>query len=90
MASMISKVLEKFMNLPQEDFTSIIITAISMGELHDDFIDDDKKRLKWRGFNQAELLAQVISQELNIPVNNAMVTRIVTGICQVITFFINK
>ncbi len=27
-----------------------------------------KKRLKWRGFNQSELLAQVISQELGIPV----------------------
>jgi hypothetical protein len=47
MASMISKALEKFMNLPQEDFTSIIITAISMGELHETFLQEDKDRLKW-------------------------------------------
>jgi len=34
-----------------------------------------KKRLKWRGFNQSELLAQVISQELNIPVINNILIR---------------
>ena len=34
-----------------------------------------KKRLKWRGFNQSELLAQVISQELDIPVINNILIR---------------
>ena len=34
-----------------------------------------RKRLKWRGFNQAELLAQVISQELNIPMINNLLIR---------------
>jgi len=34
------------------------------------------KRLRWRGFNQAELLAQVISQELNIPVINNLLIKI--------------
>ena len=33
------------------------------------------KRLRWRGFNQAELLAQVISKELNIPVINNLLIR---------------
>ena len=35
------------MNLTQEDFTSIIITAIAMGELHETFSSDDKGRLRW-------------------------------------------
>jgi len=34
-----------------------------------------KKRLRWRGFNQAELLAQVISQKLNIPIINNLLVR---------------
>jgi len=33
------------------------------------------KRLRWRGFNQAELLAQIVSQELNIPVINNLLIR---------------
>ena len=35
-----------------------------------------KKRLKWRGFNQAELLAQEISKKINIPVINNLLIRI--------------
>ncbi len=34
-----------------------------------------KKRLRWRGFNQADLLAQVVSKKLNIPVNNNLLIR---------------
>jgi len=34
-----------------------------------------KKRLRWRGFNQAELLAQEIGQKLNIPVINNLLIR---------------
>jgi len=34
-----------------------------------------KKRLRWRGFNQAELLAQKISQELRIPLINNLLIR---------------
>ncbi len=34
-----------------------------------------KKRLRWRGFNQAELLAQKISQELKIPLANNILIR---------------
>jgi len=33
------------------------------------------KRLRWRGFNQAELLAQIVSQELNIPIINNLLIR---------------
>ncbi|MFH1387744.1 MAG: hypothetical protein ABIG88_00335 [Patescibacteria group bacterium] len=33
------------------------------------------KRLRWRGFNQAELLAEEISKELNIPVINNLLIR---------------
>ncbi len=33
------------------------------------------RRLRWRGFNQAELLVQQISQKLNIPVNNNLLIR---------------
>jgi len=34
-----------------------------------------KKRLRWRGFNQAELLALEISQHLNIPIANNILIR---------------
>lgn len=34
------------------------------------------KRLKWRGFNQSELLAREISQKLDIPFNNEIITRL--------------
>lgn len=34
-----------------------------------------KKRLRWRGFNQAELLAQKISQESRIPLINNLLIR---------------
>ncbi|MFH1671242.1 MAG: ComF family protein [Candidatus Portnoybacteria bacterium] len=34
-----------------------------------------QKRLKWRGFNQSELLAQQVSQNLNIPVINNILLR---------------
>lgn len=34
-----------------------------------------KKRLRWRGFNQAELLASQISQSLNIPLMNNLLIR---------------
>jgi len=34
-----------------------------------------KKRLRWRGFNQAELLAQHIGQALNIPIASNILTR---------------
>jgi len=33
------------------------------------------KRLRWRGFNQSELLAQEINQKLNIPVVNNLLIR---------------
>ena len=33
------------------------------------------KRLRWRGFNQADLLAQQINQELNIPIINNLLIR---------------
>jgi len=33
------------------------------------------KRLRWRGFNQADLLAQQINKELNIPINNDLLIR---------------
>jgi ComF family protein len=33
------------------------------------------KRLRWRGFNQTELLAQQISQKLNIPIANNILIR---------------
>lgn len=34
------------------------------------------KRLKWRGFNQSELLAREISQKLEMPLNNEILTRL--------------
>lgn len=34
-----------------------------------------KKRLRWRGFNQAELLAEVISQEIKIPLISNLLVR---------------
>ncbi|MBU1292400.1 hypothetical protein KKH07_02935 [Patescibacteria group bacterium] len=34
-----------------------------------------KKRLRWRGFNQSELLANEIGQQLNIPVANNILIR---------------
>lgn len=34
-----------------------------------------KKRLRWRGFNQAELLAEAVNQELKIPLNNNLLIR---------------
>lgn len=35
-----------------------------------------KKRLRWRGFNQSELLAQEISKQLNIPVAGNILIRV--------------
>ncbi len=35
-----------------------------------------KKRLRWRGFNQAELLALEISQQLDIPLANNIISRL--------------
>lgn len=34
-----------------------------------------KKRLKWRGFNQAQLLAEAVSRQLNIPLANQILIR---------------
>ncbi|MBX4205199.1 MAG: ComF family protein [Candidatus Doudnabacteria bacterium] len=34
-----------------------------------------KRRLNWRGFNQAELLAEALGKNLNIPVDKTLVTR---------------
>jgi competence protein ComFC len=34
-----------------------------------------KKRLRWRGFNQSELLALEISRQLNIPIVNNLIVR---------------
>ncbi len=42
-----------------------------------------KKRLRWRGFNQAELLAKVVSQELRIPLINNFLVRTRYGLPQV-------
>jgi len=33
------------------------------------------RRLRWRGFNQAELLAQAVSQQLNLPLVNNLLIR---------------
>ncbi|OGZ36355.1 MAG: hypothetical protein A3I88_02745 [Candidatus Portnoybacteria bacterium RIFCSPLOWO2_12_FULL_39_9] len=41
-----------------------------------------QKRLRWRGFNQAELLAQEISQALNIPLINNVLKRVRHGLAQ--------
>jgi len=35
-----------------------------------------RKRFNWRGFNQAEALAKELSQNLNIPLNTALVKRL--------------
>jgi len=58
-----------------------------------DFLDKDnsilipvplhKKRLRWRGFNQAELLAIEIGKQLNIPVVNNLLIRTKYSIPQV-------
>ncbi|MFH1546721.1 MAG: ComF family protein [Patescibacteria group bacterium] len=37
------------------------------------FVPLHKKRLKWRGFNQAELLAQKVSANLSLPLENLLV-----------------
>lgn len=49
-----------------EDYNNIILMPVP---LH-------YKRLKWRGFNQAELLINEINQQLKIPVNNIILERI--------------
>jgi len=36
------------------------------------FIPLHKKRLRWRGFNQAELLAKTVSQNLNLPLQDSL------------------
>ncbi|MCF7836893.1 ComF family protein [Candidatus Gracilibacteria bacterium] len=36
------------------------------------FIPLHQKRLRWRGFNQAELLAQTVSQNLNLPLAESL------------------
>ena len=37
------------------------------------FVPLHKKRLKWRGFNQAELLAKKVSMNLNLPLENFLI-----------------
>ncbi len=59
---MIKKLLE---DIKRNDLKKFILIPIP---LH-------SKRLRWRGFNQAELLAQVVSQELNIPVIDNLLIR---------------
>lgn len=59
---MIKKIIE---NLSKKQIKKIILIPIP---LH-------SKRLRWRGFNQAELLAQEISQKLNIHVINDLLIR---------------
>lgn len=48
-----------------EDYDNIILIPVP---LH-------YRRLKWRGFNQAELLANEIGKQLKIPVNNMILRR---------------
>ena len=58
------KRLNVILNDSEESFKNLLLIPVP---LH-------KKRLRWRGFNQAELLAQKISQELRIPlVNNFLI-----------------
>jgi len=57
--------LNVILNDSEESFKNILLIPVP---LH-------KKRLRWRGFNQAELLAQKISQELRIPLINNLLIR---------------
>ena len=60
MVKFISLALEKFLNTSQEDFTSIIITAISLSELIDEFDSGDKERLRWlRDFVHEDLMISI-------------------------------
>ena len=60
---MINKLIE---DIKKKDLKKFILMPIPLHQ----------KRLRWRGFNQAELLAQVINQKLNIPVINNLLVRI--------------
>lgn len=59
---MINKLLE---DIGKSDLKNLVLIPIP---LH-------LKRLRWRGFNQSELLAQEISQKLDIPVINNLLVR---------------
>ena len=59
---MINKLLE---DIKKKDLKKFILIPIPLHQ----------KRLRWRGFNQAELLAQEVNKKLNIPVINNLLIR---------------
>ena len=58
----INKLLE---DIKEKDLKKFILMPIPLHQ----------KRLRWRGFNQAELLAQEVNKKLNIPVINNLLIR---------------
>lgn len=58
-----------------EPLGEFLVQAFERAELEMDVICAvplHKKRLRWRGFNQAELLARVLSEEVGVPISDGL------------------
>lgn len=78
---LIKTVIEKYKNPPfLKDLSlqlsyiiishlSYVYNAVNMEDFHIVAVPLNKKKLKWRGFNQSEEIAKELSKSLNIPFN---------------------
>jgi len=93
--SLIKNLIQKFKYKPlvkelSKTLASLIITHFQLLDNKPDFsnftlipVPLEKKRLKWRGFNQAEELARKLSVFLKIPLINNVLVKIKTTLPQV-------
>jgi competence protein ComFC len=82
-AKLIETFKYKFIDALNPHFSKFVQEAIINQGLKDYFSDFTlipvplhKRRFNWRGFNQAELIGKQISQDLNIHLDNQLVTRV--------------
>ena len=67
----------KFSENLAENLAAILARSVSQKNYESEriisFVPLHKKRLKWRGFNQAELLAKKVSANLNLPLEDLLI-----------------
>ena len=77
LAKAIQTLKYKFSDNLAKNLGEILSQSITQKDYSDErvvsFIPLHKKRLRWRGFNQAELLAKQVATNINLPLENLLV-----------------
>jgi len=77
LAKVVKNLKYKFSKNLAENLSKVLLKAFSQKNYENErvvsFVPLHKKRLRWRGFNQAELLASSVAKNLNLPLENLLV-----------------